>query len=462
MVMPALLIIPAVILVILLGLLAIAPNKAINQEFNPTPPYPQSELIKEISFDFSSEFSAGEDSDQWPMTWADDGNIYAAWGDGEGWERQFGAKQYLGVSRLTGEPSALSAVDSFGSNDVNRKPLGIIADANGHMYLFFDTRNDNWKGSYGAKSTDNGQSWSFGFDPVFHRDIDRVRVVGIAQFGPGYTRIPPGVDDNYFYVYLSDRTDGREATGKDVYLGRVPREQIFVRGAYQYYGGTDTTGNPAWSPVWENKRAVFHDDAGMAYHVSVSYNPGLGRFIYAKGHNTSHLGIFEAPNLWGPWRTVYYGPFRDPLWKFTYQFPQKWMSANGRTLWMGFSGWPGPEHDKVYFIKASLTLDDSRSNHPPTVDAGLDRSINLLESVILDGAVSDDGLPNPPGKVNTSWTQLSGPGTVVFGDPLSQKTIASFSVGGIYVLQLNADDGELSASKEVLVSVNTTTSSNKE
>jgi hypothetical protein len=46
MVMPALLIIPAVILVILLGLLAIAPNKAINQEFNPTPPYPQSELIK--------------------------------------------------------------------------------------------------------------------------------------------------------------------------------------------------------------------------------------------------------------------------------------------------------------------------------------------------------------------------------------------------------------------------------
>jgi hypothetical protein len=129
---------------------------------------------------------------------------------------------------------------------------------------------------------------------------------------------------------------------------------------------------------------------------------------------------------------------------------------------MGFSGWPGPEHDKVYFIKASLTLDDSRSNHPPTVDAGLDRSINLLESVILDGAVSDDGLPNPPGKVTTRWTQVSGPGTVGFGDPLSQKTVASFPVGGIYVLQLNADDGELSASKEVLVSVNTTTSSNKE
>jgi hypothetical protein len=47
--MPALLIIPAVILVVLLGLLAIAPNMAISQEFDPTPPYSRSELIKDIS-----------------------------------------------------------------------------------------------------------------------------------------------------------------------------------------------------------------------------------------------------------------------------------------------------------------------------------------------------------------------------------------------------------------------------
>jgi hypothetical protein len=257
------------------------------------------------------------------------------------------------------------------------------------------------------------------------------------------------VDGSYFYVYLANRTDGQEATGKDAFLARVPKRDIFNRAAYQYYNGLDRSGNPIWSSNWNTKQPVFHDNNGMAYHVSVTYNPGIGKFIYAKGHNTSHLGIFEGSNLWGPWRTVHYGPFRDGLWKFTYMFPQKWMSADEQTMWMAFSGWP--EHDKVYFIKTTLSLNVDNARPALKVNAGLDQTITLTAGANLDGTVSDDGLPNPPGAVTTTWSKVSGPGNVTFSDPASVTTTATFTHEGTYVLRFTANDSELITSVNVNV-----------
>ncbi|MBI1972797.1 PKD domain-containing protein, partial [Candidatus Woesearchaeota archaeon] len=61
--------------------------------------------------------------------------------------------------------------------------------------------------------------------------------------------------------------------------------------------------------------------------------------------------------------------------------------------------------------------------------------------VNLDGTVTDDGKPIPPGKVTTTWEKRSGPGTVTFGNKNSEKTTATFSDVGDYVLRLTADDG---------------------
>jgi hypothetical protein len=55
-------------------------------------------------------------------------------------------------------------------------------------------------------------------------------------------------------------------------------------------------------------------------------------------------------------------------------------------------------------------------NQAPVVNAGLDQTITLPASANLDGTVSDDGLPNPPGTVTTTWSQLSGPSLVTFSD----------------------------------------------
>lgn len=91
-------------------------------------------------------------------------------------------------------------------------------------------------------------------------------------------------------------------------------------------------------------------------------------------------------------------------------------------------------------------------NHAPTVDAGSNQTILSPDNdFVLDGTVTDDGLPNPPGTVTTSWTKQSGPGTVTFADANTVDTTAMFSALGTYVLRLTANDGELSAYDETTV-----------
>jgi len=95
------------------------------------------------------------------------------------------------------------------------------------------------------------------------------------------------------------------------------------------------------------------------------------------------------------------------------------------------------------------------SNAAPVVSAGSDQTIALPSNASLNGTVSDDGLPNPPGTVTTTWSKVSGPGTVTFGNPSAVDTTASFSVEGVYTLRLTANDSALSTSDDVIITVNT-------
>jgi len=94
---------------------------------------------------------------------------------------------------------------------------------------------------------------------------------------------------------------------------------------------------------------------------------------------------------------------------------------------------------------------DTTDNQPPQVDAGGDHTVPLGETVTLAGRVDDDG--NPFGTLTIEWTMISGPGRVVFFDPADPGTQATFSLDGVYVLSLSADDGQLQASDECTVIV---------
>ena len=102
----------------------------------------------------------------------------------------------------------------------------------------------------------------------------------------------------------------------------------------------------------------------------------------------------------------------------------------------------------------TITVDPAPPNTPPTVNAGDDQFIILSTSTVLDGTVGDDGLPFPPGVVTTTWSMVSGPGVVTFGNTNAVDTTADFSTTGTYTLRLTADDGELTANDDVLIAIN--------
>ncbi|HET9496674.1 MAG TPA: hypothetical protein VFR15_20795, partial [Chloroflexia bacterium] len=98
---------------------------------------------------------------------------------------------------------------------------------------------------------------------------------------------------------------------------------------------------------------------------------------------------------------------------------------------------------KLFEITAPPPL--TPGNLPPVVNAGSDQSISLPDSATLQGAASDDGKPDPPSIITTTWILDSGPGPVTFGDPSDPSTTATFIRSGSYVLCLSATDGELTA-----------------
>jgi len=107
---------------------------------------------------------------------------------------------------------------------------------------------------------------------------------------------------------------------------------------------------------------------------------------------------------------------------------------------------PGPLCDT-----ATVNLTIGPVNSAPVVDAGTDQMIALSASASLDGTVTDDGLPNPPGTLTSTWSQVSGPGTVTFANASATDTFASFSQPGTYVLRLAVSDGALSTADEVTI-----------
>ena len=102
---------------------------------------------------------------------------------------------------------------------------------------------------------------------------------------------------------------------------------------------------------------------------------------------------------------------------------------------------------------AELTVVDSTANTAPIVDAGLNRVITLPAAVQLSGSTTDDGLPTGI-PLTTTWTKVSGPGTVSFGNLNALSTTANFSVAGTYILRLTASDSLLTATDAVTIVVN--------
>jgi len=92
------------------------------------------------------------------------------------------------------------------------------------------------------------------------------------------------------------------------------------------------------------------------------------------------------------------------------------------------------------------------TNHAPVVDAGTNVTVQINTSVTLAGTVTDDGLPNPPAMVTTTWTYL-GSNNIIIPNPASLTNTILFTQPGDYVFQLTAFDGQLTSFAQVTVTV---------
>lgn len=148
--------------------------------------------------------------------------------------------------------------------------------------------------------------------------------------------------------------------------------------------------------------------------------------------------------------------------------------ANNRDVWMGWTWWSaGPWWGSTYdfsiqptstggdkpqmaiIVKHLAPSTPPPANVAPIVSAGPDRTVTITASATLDGTVADDG--RPTSTVTTTWSKLSGPGTVTFGNHRAVDTTARFSAAGTYVLRLSASDGALTTTDSMTVTVTAAT-----
>jgi RHS repeat-associated protein len=91
-------------------------------------------------------------------------------------------------------------------------------------------------------------------------------------------------------------------------------------------------------------------------------------------------------------------------------------------------------------------------NTAPLVNAGADQTVILPGQAKMLGTITDDGWPRGSA-VTANWSKLSGPGSVVFANPNTSSTSATFIEPGTYVLRLTASDTQLATFDDITITV---------
>ncbi|MCI0464768.1 MAG: serine hydrolase [Gemmataceae bacterium] len=312
-------------------------------------PYPSSPVIGGIEWaPKETIIRKARGSDNWPMTWADDDSLYTAYGDGNGFEPLLPKKLGLGFAKVVGSPPDFQGINirspaaeesKFGPN--GKKASGILM-VDGVLYLWVRNVGNARLGW----SADHSKTWTWadwklttGFGcPTF------------LNFGKNYA----GARDGYVYVYSHDSDSAYKPADRMV-LARVPKERLKERSAYEFFKGLDPKGAPVWTKEVAQRGSVF-THKGKCYRSGISYNSGLKRYLWCQtlpGEDPRFrggLGIFDAPEPWGPWTTVFYTEQWDVAPGETSSLPTRWISPDGRTLYLVFSG-----EDSFSVRRATLT-----------------------------------------------------------------------------------------------------------
>jgi len=335
----------------------------------PVPSYLKSSLIARVTLG-KYRYHKG-DGDMWPLTWAADDNLYGAAGDNMGSPMNFwkivgtptpGHLFYVMlIDNLPIDPAIYCQRPNVDLK-MGVKPASLLS-VDGILYFAVELINYGDNPSFNRQhnisswiitSEDFGKTWNRGATPL---DFFTGRLASphFLQFGKDYA----GARDNFVYAYFPAADDGNSywENGDYLLLGRVPKGEILQRDAWEFYIGLDRNGEPIWSKDDSLAIPVFRYPR-MTGENHVSYNPGIKRYImgnygfideegnprpyhqckWPTSVYPSQLTLFEAPEPWGPWSLFY----RDDNWgtygDYQPNFPTKWMSEDGKRMWMVSAG----------------------------------------------------------------------------------------------------------------------------
>lgn len=249
-----------------------------------------------------------------------------------------------GLAKVLGAPPDFqginlrsAAIELKGAGASARKASGLLM-LDGVLYLL--ARNAG--NAQLAWSEDHGANWTWA-DWKFTESFGAPTFV---NFGRNYA----GARDDFVYVISHDANSAYKVADGFV-LARAPRGRLPERAAWEFFSGMKDN-RPQWTTD-AARRAPISEAPGKCYRTGVTYNAALGRYLLvhpvpserSRDRNdkidtrfTGGLAIHEAAEPWGPWRRVFFTEEWDAGPGDTASFPPKWMSADGKTLYLVFSG----------------------------------------------------------------------------------------------------------------------------
>ena len=317
--------------------------------------------------------------DMWPVTWAEDDNLYTAGGDNRGsamnfwrmtvvntddrvptaekgfqpWDMKFDV-----IDDMPLDP-AVYCTHPLVHHKAGLKPAGLI-DLGGRLHLAVEAHNYGMDPNFNRQT--NIQGWIITTDDygkTWDRDATsqesffsgRTCSCHFLQYGKG-----GATPDGWLYAYFPGASDDGNAywcNGDYVLLGRVRPENVLNRAAWEFLADV---GSLSWSTDDADATPIF-EYPRMTGENHVSYNAGIGRYLmgnfsfltpdgkprpyhqdFPASTLRSQLTLLESPTPWGPW-TVFH---QDDDWgtygDYQPSFPVNWMSADGKTMFMVSSG----------------------------------------------------------------------------------------------------------------------------
>jgi CubicO group peptidase (beta-lactamase class C family) len=418
-------------------------------------PYPASSAITGFSWAATSTIvRQATGSDNWPLTWADDGELYGAYGDGNGFDPKVSTKLSLGFAKVAGSPPGTgtnirsATGEQTGDGQAGKKASGMLM-VDGTLYMWTRNAGSGGKESQLAWSADRAKTWTWA-----SWRFAEFGYLAFVNYGQNYA----GARDGYVYAVTHDNPSAYTQADRFVLL-RVPKAQIRDKAAYQFYSGKDGAGNPTWSSSVGSRAAVF-SFPGRCRRSQMSYNAALGRYLWWQMYHEDGVdqrfgggfGVYDAPEPWGPWTTAYFTTSWDVGPGETGGFPTKWMSADGKTVHLVFSG-----DDAFSVRKATLTVSGSGGNAPPSVTLtapAANASFPAGSNITLQATASDS---------NGSVTKVEffRNGTLLGSDTTSPYAFTWSNVAaGSYTLTARATDNGGAATTSGGVPITVTSPSN--